>query len=247
MLSTFSEQSIWLRPNPNRDNKSMMEILFGRMSGMYPNKWGLAFPDDKAIKAWEETWIEAFDREGITPHDVGLGVQNCLRMFDWPPSLPEFLRACRPHLEADVAFFEAIREMRKRSQGEDGQFSHPAIYHAAVMIGQYDLLNGNYQTLGSRWKAVLTAQLSLGQWAEVPAVLKELPAPERTEEQKQAARRVTAMVASAPQNSKSPYRWIEKILTNPKACGWAKDEAIRIANERNIDISKFQNVVRFPR
>lgn len=42
-------------------------------------------------------------------------------------------------------------------------------------------------------------------------------------------------------------KWIKNVLTNPKSCGWARTEAIRVANERNLDISKFQNVVRFPR
>lgn len=217
MLSTFSEQSVWLRPNPNRDNKSMMEILFGRMSGMYPSKWGLAFPDNKAIKVWEEAWVEAFDREGITPRDVGLGVQNCLRMFDWPPSLPEFLRACRPYLEADVAFFEAVREMRKRSQGEDGQFSHPAIYHAAVMIGQHDLMNCSYQTLSNRWKASLSSQLALGQWADIPAVVPALAAPDRTEKSKQQARRVMTAVKDAFQpTGRNQKSWAQDILDNPR-------------------------------
>lgn len=217
MLSMFSEQSVWLRPNPNRDNKSMMEILFGRMSGMYPSKWGLAFPDNKAIKVWEEAWVEAFDREGITPRDVGLGVENCLRMFDWPPSLPEFLRACRPHLEPDVAFFEAVREMAKRTQGEMGKWSHPAIYHAAVMIGQHDLFNGNYQTLGNRWKAALSAQLSLGQWPDIPPVMASLPAPDRTESGKQQARQVKAMTNDAiSTKSRGSKDWAKAILDNPR-------------------------------
>lgn len=217
MLSTYNGQSIWLSPVAKLEGKSLIEHLYNRMSGMYPNKWALSFPDGAAIKVWEEAWVEAFDREGITPRDVGLGVQNCLRMFDWPPSLPEFLRACRPYLEADVAFFEAVREVRKRSQGEDSQFSHPAIYHAAVMIGQHDLMNCSYQTLASRWKAALSSQLSLGQWADIPAVVPALVAPDRTEESKQQARQVMATVKDAFQsNGRNQKSWAQDILDNPR-------------------------------
>lgn len=217
MLSTCEDQSIWLVPHQKLEGISLMAHLFNRLNGTYPNKWRMNFRDNQAIEDWEQAWAEAFDDEGITPQDVALGIKNCRHMYEWPPSLPEFLRACRPHLEPDVSFFEAVREMAKRAKGETGDWSHPAIYYAAVMIGQYDLFNGNYQTLGNRWKAALSAQLSLGQWDDIPPVVTALAAPKRTENDKQQVRQVTAMANDAiTVKSRTSKDWAKTILDNPR-------------------------------
>lgn len=47
--------------------------------------------------------------------------------------------------------------------------------------------------------------------------------------------------------SRDHLRWIKNVLTNPKACEHAKKAALRVAEERGVDISQYQNVVRFPR
>lgn len=214
-LSTFN--SAWTQPREALEGISMIDRIFNRLNGMYPGKFSSAFKDAVAIESWKEAWVLAFEQEGLTPKEAGLGIQNCLRMFDWPPSLPEFLRACRPHLESDVAFFEAVREMAKRAKGETESWSHPAIYHAAVMIGQYDLFNGNYQTLGNRWKAALSAQLSLGQWAEIPPVAAALPAPDRTEGDRNQVRQVKTMANDAINTqSRGSKDWAITILDNPR-------------------------------
>ncbi len=111
-----------------------------------------------------------------------MGIKNCRRMFDWPPSLPEFLRACRPHLEADVAFFEAVRGMQARAKGGVGTWSHPAIFYAAIAVGQYDMMNQAYQQLENRWNKALASQLALGTWADIPAPTLALPSPADSKE-----------------------------------------------------------------
>lgn len=47
--------------------------------------------------------------------------------------------------------------------------------------------------------------------------------------------------------SSNHLKWIERVLTNPKACHWAIAKAKEKAVEYGIDISKFSNVRRFPR
>src|SRR5690606_12269730 len=104
------------------------------------------------------------DEEGITPAEIKTGLVNCRRLFDWPPSLTEFMRACRPGLDPETAFHEAVRGLICRQKGERGTWSHPAIYHAAVDVGQHDVLNCTYGAVKARWEKCLLAQLAKGEW-----------------------------------------------------------------------------------
>lgn len=216
MLSTCNNQSIWFTPIASRGNKNMMEVLFGRMSGTYPNRWRANFQGENAIQEWEEAWAAAFDAEGITPTDIALGIKNCTRMFDWPPSLPEFLKACRPHLEPNVAFFEAMRGMQARSAGKTGDWSHPAVFYAALVVGQYEMMNQSYPQLKARWEKAFSEQLALGQWPEIPPAVEALPAPARTEEGKAQIRKVSSMASDALSSGKDHKRWAKQALANPK-------------------------------
>ena len=215
MLSTFESQSIWLMPHPKLEGVSLMDHLFNRLNGTYPNKWRANFRDERAIVDWRQAWAEAFDDEGVTPQDVALGIKNCRRMYEWPPSLPEFLKACRPHLEPNVAFFEAVRGMQARSAGKIGDWSHPAIFYAALAVGQYEMMNQSYQQLKARWEKAFGEQLALGQWPDIPPVVEALPAPARTEEGKAQIRKVSSMASDALNNGKDHKRWAKRILENP--------------------------------
>lgn len=217
MLSTCETVNVWMTPHPKLDGVSLIDHLFNRLNGTYPNKWRANFRDLQAIEDWRTAWAEAFDDEGITPADIALGIKNCRRMFDWPPSLPEFLRACRPNLEPDVAFFEAVRGMQARRNGERGEWSHPAIFYAAVMVGQHDMLNCSYQQLQSRWSKALSEQLALGRWEPVPSPSIALPAPGRDVTSKaEGQKRVQELAAQAVKPAGDPLRWARKIMADPK-------------------------------
>src|SRR5690606_18562053 len=105
--STFP-LSVWTEPRASLDGISAIRQLFTRLDAMYPVRWRSAFPAAPAIHSWERTWAEALVEEGITPQDVATGLRNCRRLFDWPPSLTEFLRACRPALDPEAAFHQAV-------------------------------------------------------------------------------------------------------------------------------------------
>lgn len=218
MLSTSETRSRWLSAHAKLEGISLMDHLFNRLNGTYPNKFRANFKDKQSIQDWKDAWAEAFDEEGIVPQDVALGIKNCRRMFDWPPSLPEFLRACRPHLEADVAFFEAVRGMQARSKGETGTWSHPAIFHAAIAVGQYDMLNQAYQQLENRWNKALASQLALGTWADIPAPALALPSPVDSKEVRAEGQKKVRELAHQAFNQKGKDQkgWARKILDNQK-------------------------------
>jgi hypothetical protein len=216
MLSTC--ENAWLVPHVKLEGISLMDHLFGRMNGMYPNKWRANFRDEQAIEDWKTAWAEAFDEDGITPHDVAAGIKNCRRMYDWPPSLPEFMKACRPSLNPEIAFHEAIKGLTARRKGEMGEWSHPAIFYAAIEVGQYDMLNSAYSTMRARWEKALDEQMAKGQWDEISAPALALPEPRKTElSDVEAAKAMESMGAGGVLKEKKDHKaWAKKILANPK-------------------------------
>lgn len=177
MQSDVNLKDVWLTTHP-RLGITLMDHLFNRMDGSYPNRWRAAFASEQAIQNWREAWSEAFIEEGIAPSEVAAAIRNCRRMYDWPPSLTEFLRACRPAIDHESAFYEAVRELRKRSNNED-QWSHPAIYWAAAGM-EFDLTSNHYSRIKNRWTRALSAELAKRSWEPVPRKAVELVAPGKT-------------------------------------------------------------------
>ena len=85
----------------------------------------------------------------------------------WPPTLPEFLCACRPPVDPESAFVEAVENMGKRGRLEHAVWSHPAIYHAARDV-IYDMRRLGWRSMENRWARLLGAQLALGSWPPIP-------------------------------------------------------------------------------
>ncbi len=218
-MSSISEFSNpWLQRHAKLEGISLMDHLYNRLNGIYPNKFRSNFRDKQAIEDWKQAWSEAFDEEGVLPADVAQGIKNCRRMFDWPPSLPEFLRACRPQLEPETAFFQAVRGMQARARGDKGEWSHPAIYYAAVRIGQFDLLNLAYTQLEQRWHKALGDQLAKGQWPEIPLPCLALASPEDKEQGRREGQRRVRDLAQVitTDSSKDPRVWANRILERPE-------------------------------
>src|SRR5690625_3042960 len=115
--SQSTEINLWLQPYEKLNGISMMDHLYNRLDGIYPHKFSSFFTDLDAINNWKNAWAEAFEEECITPQEVRNGLQYCLRNYDWPPSLPEFLKACRPFLERETAFYIARKGIEERHAG----------------------------------------------------------------------------------------------------------------------------------
>ena len=183
-LSNTQHSSAWLTARQWPDSVkplSMMDRLFNRMDGSYPHKWRSAFANAQAIQNWREAWAEAFDEEGLTPEEVKAGIVTCRKLYDWPPSLPEFLKACRPAIDPERAFHEAVEQMRLRDVSKDA-WSSPVVFWAAVQLGS-DLRNNPYPSISKRWAAALDTaakKIKLRELPnEVPPRLDALPAPGR--------------------------------------------------------------------
>lgn len=169
--------AMWTEQKPS--GPSLMDILFSRLDGMYPGMWANKFADAQAIKNWREAWAEAFFEDGITPDEIRVGLGTLRRAGGFPPSLPEFLKACRPPIDYDKSFYEAVQQMgirrRPKPTVEDGEikyifgkdhWSNPAIYWAAVAMGKD--LDGEFHKMRSRWHYELDNVLQSGVVRPVP-------------------------------------------------------------------------------
>ena len=181
-LSTFNKASFWKTEQVQFDGIAPIDHLFNRMDGIYPGKWKQCFANDESIKNWRDTWTEEIVNERLSPGEVKNGIHTCAREHDWPPSLAEFLKACRPAIDLQRAFYEACEQMHKRKSGGD-KWSDPLIYWAAVKLGG-DIFNYPYQSIKSRWQMAFDAardEISKGKLPnEVPEVKEALPAPGKT-------------------------------------------------------------------
>lgn len=180
--SSTAPPSVWLEPHSRLDGMALIDHLFNRLDGLYPHRWRSAFANEQAIANWRAAWADGFEVEGITLAEVKTGLDACRRQFAWPPSFAEFVTACRPVLDAEAAYYEAVTQMQRREAGED-TWSAPAIFWAARKIG-LDLLARPYATLKGRWAVALVEAMDSvrnGKLpAEIPARLVPLPAPGKT-------------------------------------------------------------------
>lgn len=223
--------SQWFEPH-EKLGISMMDHLFNRLDGAYPHKWRSNFANQQAIDNWMESWVEAFEEEGITPADVKNGLKECRRRFTWPPSCAEFIQACKPPVDPLKAYYEAVAGVQQRFMGEAGTWSHPAIYWAAMPMAQ-ELREQGYSTVRARWEAALSSQLEKGAWETIPEPALMLEAPSRAstnEKAKQAIKRIIGNIMNKPANH-DQKGWAKRILARDAAGEKVSAIQIKFARE----------------
>jgi len=141
---------------------SWVERIFDQMLLTYGKKftdqWGGADPD-KLIKFW------CAGLAGYAGNEIKRGLSG-LDVREWPPTLPEFKKMCRPSIDPLIAYYEAVSGLQERLKGEVGTWSHPAIFHASKGL-QFDLLNQTYSQIKVRWETALAEQMEKGRWEEI--------------------------------------------------------------------------------
>ncbi|CAM4079225.1 Replication protein [Bordetella tumbae] len=215
VAQSTSKQAGWSVPLAKLEGISLIDHLWNRLSGTYGGRWLKDFPDMQSIENWKGAWAEAFDEEGLTPHEVAEGLRACRRMYDWPPSVSEFIKACRPGLIPENAFHDAVAGMTARQRGEVGNWSHPAVYWAAVRVGRHDLLNCGYAVMQTRWERALSEELARSSWEPIPAPAKALPPPavdERANAKAAEAIKEISNRAVAPDSARDPTRGARRVL-----------------------------------
>lgn len=186
---------------------SEMRLMYG---SKFAQQWEGLTPRDL-----RDSWNQKL--AGLTEAEIRAALVACLTR-EWPPTLPEFLRLCRPWLNPEVAYRAATAGMAARRKGEVGAWPHPAVYWAAVEIGSHDLLSLAWPAIRGRWEAAYQVQLARSDWEPIPAPAVALPAPGKTEASNlEAAQALHAIGADGTLNppKRDPKDWARKILANP--------------------------------
>jgi hypothetical protein len=235
--STF-KQSVWLEMHPKL-GISLMDHLFNRFDGAYPNRWRAAFASEQAISNWRESWAEAFDEEGLTPQMISDGLKVCRKTYDWPPSITEFMKACKPQINVDAAIYEAIEQMRKRQHGRD-VWSNPAIYWAASKVGEFDMISQSFSSIKPRFESALKKVLE-GEVLPVPARVAALPAPGAAESTREyGAQRLEELGASEAfkRGPRGPgLHWAHQIIAEDKRTGKVPLNKLTIARQAIFNVT----------
>lgn len=233
--SSTAPNSRWFEVHPTL-KVSMIEHLYNRLDGAYPHWWSSNFASEVALRNWAESWVEAFEEEGISPKDVAAGLKTCRLRYQKPPSCAEFIQACKPFADPVPAYHEAIVGIEARRKGEWGVWSHPAVYWTATLLAR-DLMTQSYGQVKDRWAATLAAQLARGEWAEIPAPAPALPAPGKgTLSREDAARMLAELEASCVTKSARATHfdhktWARKIMAR-LASGDKSLQAMQITNAK---------------
>lgn len=183
-----------------------MQVMYG---AKFTQQWA-GIPPEVLQSEWAE------ELAGFTGPELARGLAAC-RERTFPPTLPEFMVLCRPPVDPDVAFHEAVRGLNARKTGERGEWSHPAIFYAACAVGQFDILNSTYTHIKARWVRALADQMAKGQWEPVPDVAKALPAPPPLS--KEEATQVMKQLGAGEgleQPRKDRKAWARRLLDEPK-------------------------------
>lgn len=147
-----------------------IDRLWQRFLMMYGNKFADMWRDldPNAVKrAWAE------DLHGYTADELKRGLEWS-RTQAWPPTLPEFMKACRPVLDVKAEWAEACQQMRIRLEGRgEDRWTRPQVYWAAVSIGAFDLNSLGWDAISARWKAAVATAKS----DAIPEYRAALPAP----------------------------------------------------------------------
>ncbi len=183
-----------------------IERLFARLAMTYGNKFADMWAGQD-VASVRQMW--ASEMTGYTADEIRGGLERMRSKHpSWPPSCYEFMDLCRPALDHESAFHEALRGLNARREGKPGEWSNRAIYWAASDVTMFDMLNLTWPQIKARWTKALEARLSDPNLPQIPDVPKALPAPTREEIN------ATALIAAKVGVSarRNPRAWVDKIL-----------------------------------
>lgn len=160
----------------------------------------------------------------LSNEEMARGVEK-MRTLDWPPSLPEFMRLCKPSVDPIIAYYEAVNGVQAREQGEMGEWSHPAIFWASVKVGAFDLKNQSYSQIKARWEKALSDEMEKKEWGQIKLPELALAAPGKTTtDREQATKKLNEIAPDGvlKNTGVDHRRWIQKVLDREKS----KDETL---------------------
>ena len=197
----------------NEIPQSWIDALFAKMTAIYGGKF-LDMWRGIDIDSVKQMWAQELNK--LSRDDVTRGA-NALMTQEWPPTLPQFIKLCRPAIDAVAAYYEAVNGVIAREHGNIGEWSHPAIFWASVKVGAFDLKHQTYSAIKGRWEGALNEELAKGNWSAIPEPMIALPPPAPASKEV-AERYIAETQVIKNQDSKVDHkRWAKLIMERHKA------------------------------
>lgn len=159
-----------------------MDWLFGEIHGLFGTQFldkfrsgHIANGKDTGIENMKAVWAEKIRSNRMHLGEIKRGIAGCSKL-KFPPSWPDFFELCRPAINVDAAIIEAVQQLQLRNEGKD-QWSHPAIYWAAMKVGYHEMTTMTHAQIKPRFAPILDDILAKGDIPEVPPARVALPAP----------------------------------------------------------------------
>ena len=188
---------------------SWVDALFAKMLSLYGNKFSDMWRDQD-ISVIKKVWAEELGK--LSRDDMARGAKMLMQK-EWPPTLPEFIKMCKPVIDPLSAYYEAVNGVAARARGERGEWSHPAVFWASVKVGAFDLKNSSYSAIKGRWEASLAEELAKERWNEIPDAAIALPAPSQKAEKAVADKYFAETQVIKHETQQVDHkRWAKKIM-----------------------------------
>lgn len=197
----------------NEIPETWIDALFVKMANFYGSKFKLMWGEADIANVKSVWWQEL---SKLNRDEIVKGA-NALINQEYCPTLPQFIKLCRPAIDFTAAYYEALNGVLAREKGEMGNWSNPAIFWASTKIGAFDFKNQSYSTIKARWEKALGDELSKGAWEAIPEARIALPAPSTQATKDIAYKYLADTNAIKDQASKSDHKaWAKKILQREK-------------------------------
>lgn len=146
-------------PLPTHLVEQLFQRLTAQLGAKIADLWAGVKPE--LVKA---EWADGL--AGFLDVELMRGLKACQgRIF--APTLGEFCRLCRPALDAEFAWLEAVDGMAARRAGGTGQWSHPAVYRAAAAM-TFELQSRSFNECRRVWGYRLEREFANGWVEDVP-------------------------------------------------------------------------------
>lgn len=126
----------------------VLDVMATHYGARFFDQWR-GVPADAVKRAWTARLSR------LKPREIQRGL-GALEVCKFPPTLPEFVLLCRPQIDHEAVFHEAVEQMHKRHHGGGDVWSTAVVYWAATRLGE-DLRRYPYSTLRGRWRRALAA------------------------------------------------------------------------------------------
>lgn len=150
-----------IQPLPLAWIDKIWERLFSFYGKKFTDFWGGA--DQKQIASIKRIWAE--DLSGYSAEEIKTGLDKC-KENDYPPTMPQFLKMCRPLINYEASFAEAVKQLHLRKEALDN-WSAPAIYYAAITM-HHELSNCSYASVKDRWRNAIDTAVENIKCGKIP-------------------------------------------------------------------------------